>query len=206
MKNPGRSFQTLILAASAACIVVAFQNCSPVNFKEDTPAVFRLQSTELSSPVDGSSDIADIPMNSEAPTYSDSTPSKKELDNSGSDHAADRPTGGKKVPETNDSSVNSAALVECELIAPNKKIVLDSSLKVGSNASETRTCMSEYACLRLINAYSAKRNCELTVGASELSDSEAQCTKIFPGSKGTCKKAGLLDDSQVEAILAQMGK
>jgi hypothetical protein len=96
--------------------------------------------------------------------------------------------------------------VECELISSKQKIVLTETFQIGSNASATRVCMSENACLRLINAYAAKRDCEISAGPSSLAASEAQCTKIFPGSKGTCHKATLISDERVAQLLESLAK
>lgn len=104
-----------------------------------------------------------------------------------------------------DESEGEDDLVECDLGGPNSKVILSGNLKKGSNASSTRVCMSENACLTIINAFAAQRDCSLaqTAGASNSPTSE-QCTQIFPGSRGTCKNASKLADDQVAAILKNM--
>jgi hypothetical protein len=114
--------------------------------------------------------------------------------------------GSNVVVDDVDGDEDSGDLVECELISPNKKIILSNGFEIGSNKSATRACMSEHACLQLINAYASKRDCSISVGPSALAESQAQCTKIFPGSKGTCHNASAISDADVAATLELMGK
>jgi len=167
----------LILLGISAFLQVAFLNCSDVNFAEKDQALFSLENTDPNAPI-----VLDTPVNEEPP--------KKE-------HPS------VKDDDSDDSSLD---LVECELISPKQKIILSEVLQLGSNASVSRVCMSENACLQLINAYAAKRDCNISVGASSLAASEAQCTKIFPGSKGTCHNASAISDERVAQILEVMGK
>lgn len=106
------------------------------------------------------------------------------------------------------STANKCAdFIECELGSANNKIILSSNLVLGSNAQATRLCMSENACLNLVNAYASARNCAISTGAPAqvaLNRSNA-CTAIFPGSKGTCKNANVISDDQVVKILSAMG-
>lgn len=99
---------------------------------------------------------------------------------------------------------SSADLVECELSSPNSKIVLSTDLKIGSNEVSTRLCMSVNACLSLVNAYAAARNCEISAGAANVSAAQATCTEIFPGSQGTCKNARVISDEEVTNLLTNM--
>jgi len=101
-------------------------------------------------------------------------------------------------PSPNDS-VASGKIVECQMLHPNRKIVLSSDLEMSpSNASSTRVCMSEKACLDIINDYAVTHNCSLAPGKdSAAADPQLQCTEIFPGSKGTCHNATILSDQQV---------
>lgn len=94
-------------------------------------------------------------------------------------------------------------LVECDMGRANSKVILTSFLKASpSNSSATRVCMSENACLKIINEFAAKRDCSLSNSAA--GDSDKQCTEIFPGSQGTCKNAAKISDAQVSEILKGM--
>ncbi len=113
---------------------------------------------------------------------------------------------GKSCQGTKDG-VALEDLVECEMVAPNAKVILAKmdTLGEGSNAQVSRVCMSENACLKLINDYAAGRDCKMSLGQAT-SNSQTQCAKIFPGSKGTCKNAKRLSDVEIKAMLAQMAK
>ncbi|MNL03461.1 hypothetical protein D3C87_1239990 [compost metagenome] len=170
--NPSQTNKLILLGVSAI-LMVAFQNCSEVNFADKDPALFSLESNDPEAPV-----VMEPPANDDAPD-------------------AEEPVSDDDAP------VN---VVECELVSSKQKIILSDVLQIGSNASATRVCMSEHACLQLINAYSAKRDCQLSAGASSLAASESQCTRIFPGSKGTCRNATVISDEKVAQILEAMGK
>ncbi len=93
--------------------------------------------------------------------------------------------------------------IEC-VVGHNFRIALKSSLEEShSNSSESRLCMSEHACLNLVNAYATRRNCELKSG-HETSNPSGDCTHIFQGSKGTCKNAHIAKDDDVKEILEKM--
>ncbi len=93
--------------------------------------------------------------------------------------------------------------IEC-VVGHNFRIALKSNLEEShSNSSESRLCMSEQACLNLVNAYATRRNCELKSG-HETSNSSGDCTHIFQGSKGTCKNAHIAKDDEVKEILEKM--
>jgi hypothetical protein len=115
---------------------------------------------------------------------------------------------GKNKPPTDAGKDHGAmagnGFVECDLKRPSSKIIFSDTLSVGSNAKATRVCMSENACLNLINAYASARNCTMAAGAAS-SEAKGQCTAIFPGSRGTCKKAQTLSDAQVGELLEKMG-
>jgi hypothetical protein len=64
--------------------------------------------------------------------------------------------------------------------------------------------MSENACLKLINAYAVQHDCSLDLGQGAAANLQAQCTEIFPGSKGTCHNAAVLTDEQVSNLLTKM--
>jgi hypothetical protein len=99
-------------------------------------------------------------------------------------------------------------LVECELGGASQKIASKDTLIVAqhSNATSDRICMSENACLNLINSYVAQRDCALVKGAPTTASSPDQCTSIFPGSRGTCKQATVLSDTDIAALLITMGQ
>lgn len=172
------NIKTVIVLFFATLTIVAFQNCSNVNFSKDQNSS-ALKGTSIDSD-DSIIDpgIADVPRNDD------------EVDN---------------VVEEEKEEIAST-LVECELMSASQKVIFDQVLKVGSNASASRVCMSEYSCLKLINSYAAKRECQLSQGESSLQDSESQCTKIFPGSKGTCHKAQVISDEKVAEVLELMAK
>lgn len=112
---------------------------------------------------------------------------------------------GPKKPEQNQvhDQEQEENLVECDMGRANSKIILNSFLKASpSNSSATRVCMSENACLKIINEFAAKRDCSLSNSAS--APSGKQCTDIFPGSRGTCKNAAKISDAQVADILKSM--
>ncbi|MNT06457.1 hypothetical protein D3C72_1411230 [compost metagenome] len=168
------NIKTAFVLAFSTLTIIAFQNCSKVNFSEDqNSAIFKTSSDD--SVVD--------PGVSEVPP-------------------------AEQIPEDSveEDDVDYDSLVECELISPKQKIIFDQVLSEGSNKSATRVCMSENACLKVINSYAAKRDCKLSLGASSLQDSESQCTRIFPGSKGTCRNAGVVSDEKVAEVLDLMGK
>ncbi len=103
----------------------------------------------------------------------------------------------KKKEESN-------GLVECQLIDSKELVVLAAKFQQQrSNSSKTRVCMSKQACLTLVNAHVAARDGKL-VGAKTTEGSQKQCTKEFPGSKGTCNNADALTDAEVAEILASM--
>ena len=100
-------------------------------------------------------------------------------------------------------SVDLTSVIECELGAPNVKITLSQDLSGGSNAENSRVCMSENACLNLVNTYAEARNCSLSLGLPTTLSAQ-NCTGIFPGSKGTCHKAQVLSDDEVANLLKKM--
>lgn len=106
--------------------------------------------------------------------------------------------------ENCDKGPRADLLVECELGSASSKIIMDQVFKIGSNKSSSRVCMSQKACLEIINAYAGPRNCTLTPGDESGPLTGASCTKVFPGSKGTCKNAMIMTDAQVTAVLQEM--
>ncbi|MGZ3743287.1 MAG: hypothetical protein ACXWRE_07220 [Pseudobdellovibrionaceae bacterium] len=98
-------------------------------------------------------------------------------------------------------------LVECELMSPSMKIKLNQTFEgEHSNDSSTRVCMTENACLKILNTYAADHNCSMALGAATSTGNPTQCTEVFPGSKGTCHNAKVLSDDAISAILANMAK
>ncbi len=117
-------------------------------------------------------------------------------------------TNSQTHSETQGSNTKSADendLIECELGAPNMKITFSQDLEVGSNAAQSRVCMSEHACLNIINAYAAARDCQMSLGPATKA-SHRDCTEVFPGSKGTCHNAQSVSDDQVIDLLNKMAK
>ncbi len=119
-------------------------------------------------------------------------------------------------------------LVECELGAPNVKITLcqgdddhekshdkarsdsdsranDERANEHSNDHKRRVCMSENACLNIINKYAAEHGGKIVKGAATSKASKDDAfTDIFPGSRGTCHNAERIGDAEVESILERM--
>jgi hypothetical protein len=189
-------FAASILVSSF--VFVAFQNCARTEFSpaQDQPGFLK---TESSAVTDGDgatgidpsvpAPIAELPAPEVSPTPK---PGPKD----------DMPRPTPKVAD-----VDTSSLIECELGSPNKKVVFGTSLVPGSNASSTRVCMSEDSCLKVINAYAAVRDCALNRGpASSTASPNSQCTKIFPGSKGTCHNAKVMSDAEISSVLAAMAK
>ena len=166
-----------------ALTVVAYQNCAGTNFQQAT--------------ADGAS--LKVEDGSLASTGIDPVVVDEEED--GTD-----PNTGKKCDHKHEHMASND-LVECEIMGANAKVVLNKAkmLEIGSNKSETRVCMTENACLKMVNSYAASRDGALTLGAGK-SISQSQVAKIFPGSKGTCKNAIALTDASVSKILAAMSK
>ena len=170
---------------------------SPSNQVGDNP---------LPSPSPGSN-VGDNPAASPSPNGhvgdnppSSPTPGSNVGDNPPS-NSGPGSNGKGNSPQVDDPVAN---LVECEMISPSTKVILDFDLVVDhSNSSATRVCMSSNACLNIINAYAAQHDCSLSLGAAT-SSSQSQCTKIFPGSKGTCHNAAVVSDDQVNSILQNM--
>jgi len=99
-------------------------------------------------------------------------------------------------------------LIECAISSNKNKVIFGDNqlLELSSkNSKASRVCMTENACLNLVNNYAAARSCSLSSGAAQ-SDSQGQCAKVFSGSKGTCKGALALTDASVEKILGDMAK
>lgn len=214
-----RQIKGLTIGAASLVCIIAFQNCSPANFvgQAGNPVVFTSMTPDAAEDLvrdpgidpntDGDSDPVSDPV---AGPVSD--PVSDPVAGPVSDPVADpvvsdpgkRPSKDPISDEEPENQSESSNLVECELIHPNQKVILSGVFMKGSNNSATRVCMSENACLKLINEYASKRDCTLGLGASSESASETQCTKIFPGSKGTCHNAAVISDDNVMGILNSM--
>lgn len=146
-------------------------------------------------------DMADVPMQDPPEQDPVQGPGKSHADNPQHDPQDDPQDDNDHGP------MLSASLVECELGSPSLKIKLNQTFPAEhSNDQSTRVCMTENACLVLMNTYAADRECSMALGAATSSGSTAQCTKIFPGSKGTCHNAASLSDEAISKILVDMGK
>ncbi|WP_413288098.1 hypothetical protein [Bdellovibrio sp. HCB337] len=179
-------------------VMLGFQNCSKTRFTE-APGATILKTAEIdgstqTTPGDdgvtaGAGDGEEEIPPGDYPTYpQEPTPPVSD---------------GKKNPPKGPPSgdVHAMDLVECQMLHPNKKVVLGSEFEVSpSNSSSHRVCMSRHACLDLINAYAIRHECSLAPGAGQDAN-QVQCTEIFPGSKGTCHNATILSDDQVSEIL-----
>lgn len=205
-------------------VMLGFQNCSKTRFTDTSGATILktadIAEGDVSQPGDdgvvpgdgqdvppaapGDGDVADTPSPTSSPTdgvvKGNPNPKFNDVPQDGDvppaggkkDQPSDQPTDGQEV----------ADLVECQMLHPNKKIILAPEFEVSpSNKSATRVCMSRHACLELINAYAVKHDCSLATGAGQEAASDLQCTEIFPGSKGTCHNATILSDDQVSGIL-----
>lgn len=197
-------------AGVLTAILLGFQNCSKTQFTEATGgSVLKTEAAEegsgnTSAGDDGS--MADVPDSPNAANTPDST-----SDVPDTQHPSQANNGGKKDrPEEDDStssedeedSVAAADIVECQMLHPNRKIVLGPEIEISSsNAASSRVCMSRSACLELVNAYANRHDCSLAAGAGQDPTEARQCTEIFPGSKGTCNHAKILADAEVTEIL-----
>jgi hypothetical protein len=185
-------FKSFFTIAVLSCTLLAYQNCARAQFNsvagDGANQQFEDPTDGIDPSVPGDEDDGidpNVPPNT--------TPTPKPS-----------PTPKKDDP----SSCDKDDVVECEMVSPNAKIILGQTsklLELGSNSSATRVCMSERACLKLINSYAAGRKCSLSLHACS-SNSQTQCTKIFPGSQGTCKNAKVLSDAEVAKLLEKMGK
>jgi hypothetical protein len=199
------STKTFGFAASVLILgltFIAFQNCARTEFAqaEDKVSFLKTEGSDFAG-VDNETGVdpnapapdVELPAPEASPTPMASATPKSNPKN-------DSPGRPSKVADV-------SSLIECELGHPNKKVVFGTSFAPGSNASSTRVCMSEDSCLKVINAYAAVRDCALNLGpASSSASPNSQCTKIFPGSKGTCHNAKVMSDQEIASVLQAMGK
>ncbi|MBK9324648.1 MAG: hypothetical protein IPM97_17170 [Bdellovibrionaceae bacterium] len=195
---------TLILLSS---VLIAYQNCSRAQFTSDSStSVLKLEGDVGVDPtaIDNVSGIDPTVGSAPAPLAS---PTPMVVQPGKNPNAVTGANGDGKTCNQSKDNVLQEDMVECEMVAPNSKVILAKvdSLGEGSNAQVSRVCMSENACLKLINEYAAGRGCKMTLGKAD-SNSQTQCAKIFPGSKGTCKNAARLSDTQIKSMLEAMAK
>lgn len=219
-------------------LAMSFQNCSKVEFAEELPFQGKVSANAIVKEA-SEQQIVDQEMaeQSQDSMVDDQEQSNQDSDsnqddsqitdevkvvchdkncNSNDENASSttpgKSGGGKVIKadlEFTHGAVERADLVECEMLSSKNKIVLADSLKIGSNAIVSRICMSEHACLKLMNDFAAARDCSLDLAKSELSNSQKQCTRIFPGSRGTCKNAQVISDEELTVLLdkqAQLSK
>jgi hypothetical protein len=199
-----------ILTVLALTFVVIFQNCSQAEFGSNV----KFEAVDKASPPDGDApsddgtpsddnptddnpDDGDAPNPSPTPAPTPSTPTTP---------CPGRSCDNDRTPPPSDDAPSGTGIVECVLGGPSVKVVLSETFQPGSNARRTRVCMTQNACLVLLNTYTTQRGCTLNSGAPTTPDSTAQCTGIFPGSRGTCKHAQVVTDEQLSAILTGMAE
>lgn len=208
MFTKDKNLKALAAITALGSLFLAFQNCSRVGFGGETLV--------SSQSISQSGFIKDVSEN-EIIVKGNGSGGKNNSDNQGSGDVVASDDGksckdgkgkgnGRSSP---DDSIESevevehlAGMVECEMLSSKNKIVLSDSLSLGSNALNTRICMSENACLKILNDFAAARECSF-VQTKDLTTAQRQCTRIFPGSKGTCKNAKIISDQQIEALLAK---
>jgi hypothetical protein len=176
-----------LTSASLGLIVLfGYQNCSQTHFTSDLDGAV-LKAETVSDGDRAAGDDGQLVGDGVQPTpASTATPDKK------------NPKGGS----------DTSGLVECQMLHPNQKVVLSYELFVQhGNSTSVRVCMSENACLKLINAFAVQHSCSLDASApAAQADANRQCTEIFPGSKGTCHNAAIVTDAQVTELLKKMGE
>jgi hypothetical protein len=202
----------LAIVVILGAILLSFQNCAKTNFasSNDDGGVLKLEgdgslaSTNNIEPAEVPPAPASQPAPPAPAPASQPTPPVVTAP-----PPQPTPSHESTVPVVADNeSPDSSPLVECELAGAKKKIVFGSNdLLPGTNASSSRICMSEDACLKIVNAYASERDCQLVSGpAAAGASASRQCTMVFPGSKGTCHNAKILSDSDIESILGKMSK
>lgn len=193
------------LTSASLLLVVMFgyQNCSQTHFSSDLDgAMLKAETISDDSRTEGD-DGQVVPGDGVEATP---TPSPTPDDKKGGPKDSPMPpqAGGKDKEDGSDKS----DLVECQMLHPNKKVVLSYDLIVQhGNSSSVRVCMSTNACLKLINEFAVQHSCSLDASAPlAQADAQRQCSEIFPGSKGTCHNAAVLSDEQVSELLKKLSK
>jgi hypothetical protein len=207
-KTSGALAVVVILGA----VLLSFQNCAKTNFasSNEDSGILKLEG-DGSLASTNNIDPADVPP---APALQPIPPAPASQPVPPAPVVASTPpqptpSHESTVPVVTDNErPDSSSLVECELAVAKKKIVFGSNdLQMGTNASSSRVCMSEDACLKVVNAYASERDCELVSGPAVAGASmNRQCTKVFPGSKGTCNNAKVFSDADIKSILGKMSK
>jgi len=214
MTNFQRSSLFLSIAASVT-LVLGFQNCTNTRFTSNLDgAVLKAEALPVDSVVrdegDDGQTVApgDVPPNPEPPIDDPSSTPPPDDKKADSGHPDAPSAGGSPQGDGPSDSDQATGLVECQMLHPNKKIVLSYEFEVKhTNSSSVRACMSRNACLSLINAYAVANSCSLVPGEPNSAGSnQAQCTEIFPGSKGTCHNATVLSDEDVLSLLKKMSE
>ncbi len=212
-------------------MILIFQNCGQsMDFKSSLPenSVFVASSisssNQLSCP-DGSPPLLDsvnpcpTPSSPGSPSSTATPTPKPSASSSSSSGSASGSSSGthhddkgevcdadhKEKHSAGDEDKNDHDKIEC-LVGNNLKVSLSNDLEeTHANGKKSRLCMSENACLNLINAYAGVRRCKLSTGAAS-SNATGHCTEIFPGSKGTCHgdDTRIVSDEDVTNILEKM--
>lgn len=230
MKYQKLSFY-LTSASLLLVVLFGYQNCSQTHFTSAMDgAVLKAETlpADTSSPGDDGQviipgDSADpsptpvvsptpaaTPTPAASPSPDDKKGGPKDKDPSSMPPQAGGPGDSSKPPQAGGNNGKDGSdqsdLVECQMLHPNKKVVLSYELFVQhGNSSKVRVCMSTNACLKLINAFAVQHSCSLDASAPmAAADAGRQCTEIFPGSKGTCHNASVLSDDQVTELLKKM--
>ncbi len=192
MNSPLGGFMKIqiLTAFSVFALLIVFQNCGKVDFKYTGRSLAAAESIPVTTMDTG---VVNNPPSGGSESGSPGN-SGSNSGNSGNSNS------GGSVSGSSDGS----GLVECELGGSNSKIILANNFAVGSNAQPTRICMSENACLKLINSYAQVRNCSLSLGGASSAKCSSDCTQVFPGSQGTCKNAQALSDQDVTNLLINM--
>jgi hypothetical protein len=198
---------------------IAFQNCSKMNFSAaDTGAYFKAEApadfsqvppepSQIGGGNDGSTlaPLPDVSKNPEMPDQSDQDKDKDK--DSDKDKDPNKCIDKDQDENRENGQASQISMVECQLISPNMKIKLGQDFAgEHSNGQSSRVCMSENACLKILNAYAANHSCSMASGVVTSPGNPAQCTEIFPGSKGTCHNAKIISDAEIVKILDAMGK
>lgn len=192
-----------ITSASLMLVVLfGYQNCSQTHFSSDMDgAMLKAETISDDRAAGDDGQVGDGVEATPTPVPS-ATPDDKK--GGPKDSSLPPQAGGKDKTDGSDTS----DLVECQMLHPNKKVVLAYELLVQhGNNSSVRVCMSTNACLKLINEFAVQHSCSLDASAPMAqADAQRQCTEIFPGSKGTCHNATIVSDEQVSELLKKLSQ
>lgn len=193
----------LTSASLLMVVLFGYQNCSQTHFSSDLDGAVLKAETISDGHTAGDDGQVLVPGDGVQPTPM-ATPDDKK--GGPKDPSSMPPQAGGKDKTLDGTDVS--GLVECQMLHPSTKIVLSYELFVQhGNSTSVRVCMSENACLKLINAFAVQHSCSLDASAPMAqADAGRQCTEIFPGSKGTCHNASIVTDAQVSELLKKMGE